>query len=244
LTSTTILLDLDDTLLGNDMNDFLPPYFAGLETSLQEFTEGKDLRQITIASVRTALTNQEPTVTNMAAFMAEFTRLIGHPAETIQPALDAFYGEAFPKLRQYIQFRPEARLLVRRLFAAGATVVIATNPLFPATAIEQRLAWAGVEGFPYALVTTMENSHFAKPNPRYYQEILAHVDGVPERSWMIGDNPENDIAPARALGLKTWWITGSASDAAQAPPACDGQGSLADLLTWVEAGGLFNKTTS
>ena len=89
----------------------------------------------------------------------------------------------------------------------GYRVVIATNPLFPATAIEQRLDWAGVRDFPYALVTTMENSHFSKPNPRYYEEILAKIQSAPETTWMIGDNPTNDIIPARTLGLKTWWIT-------------------------------------
>ncbi len=237
---TTFLLDLDDTLLGNDMNRFLPPYFAALHKRLRQFIGGQDLQQMTVASIQVMRANQDPTVTNMVAFLTDFTRRIGQPIEVIQPALDALYREDYPRLQQYTTFWPEARVVVRRLLASGCQVVIATNPLFPATAIEQRLAWAGVSDFPYALVTTMENSHFTKPDPRYYQEILTKVNSSPETTWMVGDNPENDIAPARALGLKTWWITNNThSLKAQPGPACDRQGSLSNFLAWVEAEKLF-----
>ncbi len=240
MTTTTILLDLDNTLLGNDMHNFLPPYFVSLGKRLREFIDSKDLQQLLINSVQTMMDNQDPDVSNMAVFWADFSRRIGYPIEVLQPAIDAFYAQEYPRLQQYTHFRPQAQPLIRRLFDDGYQVVIATNPLFPATAIEQRLDWAGVNGFPYALVTTMENSHFAKPNPRYYQEILAKVNSAPQSTWMVGDNLQHDIAPARSLGLKTWWINDDTqhSAPAQPPPACDKQGTLAELLAWIEAGGL------
>ena len=238
MTVTTVLLDLDNTLLGNNMAEFLPPYFAGLTQYLGELANGQDLRQLMSASVRAALANQDPTVTNMAAFMADFTQRLGQPIEIIQPLIEAFYREAYPHLRQYTTFRGEAQQVVQRLLADGYQVVIATNPLFPATAIEQRLEWAGLNGLPYALVTTMENSYFCKPNPRYYQEILAQLGSAPAATWMVGDDPENDIAPARAVGLKTWWVTNPDLPEPPVKPTCDKQGSLADFLAWVEAGGL------
>jgi HAD superfamily hydrolase (TIGR01549 family) len=224
------------------MRQFLPAYFAALEKRLGPFMNGQNLVQVMIASVQVVQANQDSRVSNMAAFMADLTQRIGFPLESIQPIIDTFYREDYPELRRYTTFRPEAQAVIRHLLAGGYKVVIATNPLFPATAVAQRLAWAGIRDFPYALVTTMENSHFSKPNLRYYQEILARVESTPETTWMVGDDPENDIAPARTLGLRTWWITNTAqhSPGAQPAPKCDKQGSLADFLTWIESGKLLS----
>ena len=239
MTAPTFLLDLDNTLLTNDMNQFLPPYFALAQRRLEPLAQGTDLRQILVDSVQAALANQELTVTNMTAFMAEFSRYLGYPAQTLQQILETFYRKDYPQLRQYTGYRPEAPQVVDHLLAKGYTVAIATNPLFPKSAIEQRLDWAGVGDFPYAHITTMENSHFSKPDPRYYQEILGAVEAKPESTWMVGDNPTHDIVPAHKLGLKTWWITNQGNKAVESTMLpCDKHGSLADFLTWLETGQL------
>ncbi|MBN1994078.1 MAG: HAD family hydrolase [Anaerolineae bacterium] len=238
MTTLTVLLDLDNTLLGNDMNHFLPPYAAALQKHLKKFTDEQDLWPMLVASVQVMQANQDPTVTNHESFYRDFTRRLGLSYEVIQPSIDVFYHEDFPQLQPYTTRRPQAQAVVRRLLADGHQVVIATSPLFPAQAIEQRMAWAGVDGFPYALVTTMENSHYSKPNPAYYREILSKTNSSPETTWMVGDDVENDIIPAHALGLSTWWITPERAIDIQPPPACDRQGTLADFLAWLEAGGL------
>ena len=92
--TTTVLLDLDNTLLGNDMNNFLPPYFAAVHKHLQQFIDGKDLPKLMMASVQVMLANQDPTVTNMTAFMADFSQRLGHPIEVIQTAINATHALA------------------------------------------------------------------------------------------------------------------------------------------------------
>jgi FMN phosphatase YigB (HAD superfamily) len=118
-------------------------------------------------------------------------------------------------------------------------VVIATNPLFPAAAIEQRLAWAGVpiNEFAYSLVTTLENMHTTKPHESYYAEILARIDCPPGMALMVGDSWKNDIIPAAALGMATYWIP---PDAEPAPDATllRGWGTLEALYGQVQAGWL------
>ena len=233
----TVLLDLDNTLLGNNMQDFLPPYFSALVARLSPFmAAGQDLRQIMYASVQKMQANQDPTVTNMAAFMADFVEFIDLPLAELEAILDIFYQEDYPEIQKYTTFRPEAPPIVALLIEASIQVVVATNPLFPMTALEQRLVWAGVRDFPYTLITAMENSHFAKPNPRYYQEILHKTDSQADTTWMVGDDIQNDIEPAHAVGLKTWWITDHPEQHPEV--ACDKRGSLADFLTWLEQGGL------
>jgi len=237
LTITTVLLDLDDTLLDNPMSTFLPAYFAGLEKRLAKFVEDKNLRQLMSASVRAIQTNDDPNVTNEQAFFADFTQRIGHPYEALQPILNAFYREDYPHLRQYTTPHPEAKEIVKHLLDQGYKVIIATNPLFPATAIDQRLAWADVGNFPYALVTTLENSHFSKPDTRYYREILAKVESDPQTTLMVGDDPTNDIAPARQLGIKTWQVSPNSPEHSAA--LSNKYGPLTSFLAWLKEGGLL-----
>ncbi len=103
---------------------------------------------------------------------------------------------------------PAAVELVRTAFAKRLQVVIATNPMFPRTAVETRLEWAGVPAsdFPYTLITTYENMHAVKPHQAYYQEILDKVGCKAENALMVGDDWQRDIEPAAALGLFTYWI--------------------------------------
>ncbi len=232
----TILLDLDDTLLGNKMERFLPLYFAALGERMAHFIAPEDLVRKVLASSRVMMQNQDPTVTNQQAFDADFFPDLGHPESEVRPVIDAFYEEDFPALKQYTQPRPQAGLLVQTLFNQRYDVVIATNPMFPRRAIEHRLDWAGVSDFPFSLVTTYENSHFCKPNPRYYQEILEVVGCRPQEGVMVGDDFESDIAPAMQVGLHTYWITDGIRD--DVPPYSGLQGTLADCLDWVQSGGL------
>lgn len=237
MSQLTFLLDLDDTLLVNPMDRFLPAYFELLEKRLAGFIREEPLRQLMYRSVQIMQTRSDSSITNLAAFMADFAQRLGVPIEMIQPTIEEFYRDDYPHLRQHTLARPEAKGVITHLIDQGHQVVIATNPLFPATAIMQRISWAEVQNFSYALVTTMENSHFCKPDPRYYQEILDKIGATPERSWMVGDDVENDILPARSLGLKTWWITSNPAGGNHA----DRQGTLADFLSWLKTGNLLGK---
>jgi FMN phosphatase YigB (HAD superfamily) len=108
-------------------------------------------------------------------------------------------------------------------------VVIATNPLFPATAIQQRMAWAGVDGFPYRLVTTYENSRATKPNLLYYQQILEAIGQPPQACLMVGDE-DMDMVAAH-LGCHTFLVPGPRTELDPTTPEPTYRGSLADLVT-------------
>jgi HAD superfamily hydrolase (TIGR01662 family) len=232
----TILLDLDDTLLDNDMGCFLPPYFEALGRRMARFIAPDKLVNMLLSSTRVMMKNQDPTVTNQQAFDADFFPRLGLPEAQMRSIIYSFYEEDFPALKRYTRPRPQARPLVQALFDQGYNVVIATNPMFPRRAVEHRLDWAGVLDFPFQLVTTYENSHFCKPNPRYYQEILGKLDDRPKQAIMIGDDFGNDIEPAMQVGLHTYWITDGVSGNVFPYPGL--QGALADCLAWVQSGGL------
>jgi HAD superfamily hydrolase (TIGR01549 family) len=65
-----------------------------------------------------------------------------------------------------------------------------------------RLAAYGVAPF-IALCLSSTESGLTKPDPAIFREALRRAQGVPERTVMVGDRVDNDIAPAKALGWKT-----------------------------------------
>lgn len=203
-----ILFDLDDTLLINDSQAFMNSYFALLSQFAQPRMEPRKFLDDLTRATRATILNTDPLLTNADVFWTEFEKLSGQRRVDLEPFFANFYTQEFSKLRTGTEREPRAVDLVEETLAEGRQVVIATNPLFPQIAIEQRLAWAGlpVDNHAFALVTTYEGMHAAKPQPAYYQEILALIDVVPSRAIMVGNDWVNDIEPAAAVGLHTFWV--------------------------------------
>jgi len=236
-----VLLDLDDTLLGNDINQFLGRYFPLVARHMSHLMEPEEFVRHLLSSTQVMMTDGDPERTNQDVFWADFCARTGLERDALEPTIDAFYRTEFSNLRRATERRPEAAELVQYCFEAGFKVAIATNPVFPREAINQRLEWAGVGvgDFAYELVTAYENMHATKPSTRYYQEILTVLDVAPEHGLMVGDDWENDIIPASKLGLATFWVADQEVRAPdQTDAVVDAQGSLADLLSLMKSGWL------
>ncbi len=226
-----LLFDLDDTLLGNDMGTFIPAY---LQRVVEHFPEVEapyllaELRRGTQAM----LANTDPTRSLREVFETNFNVALNGE---VWQRFENFYGSDFAQLRALTAPRPIAREVLTWAFAAGYRVVVATNALFPLTAIRERLRWAGLADLPIEFLTHIENSHFAKPNPEYFAEILARLGVRSREALMIGNDWNDDILPAAALGLATWWIApaGSALPSNAARPV--GVGDLNDFWNWAQA---------
>ena len=191
-----------------------------------------------MSSTRVMAHNTDPARTNRQVFMEDFFPKVGHPPEVLMPIFEAFYAHDFDRLRIYARTRPEARAVMEEVFAQGYTVVIATNPVFPLTAIEQRLEWAGVRNFDYALITSYENMHACKPHLAYYQEILNKIGCRAEECLMVGNSFEEDIAPATNLGMRAFWVVEAKPGITKLASQAVRQGSLADFGRLIESGGL------
>jgi HAD superfamily hydrolase (TIGR01458 family) len=62
-------------------------------------------------------------------------------------------------------------------------------------------AGAFVAGLEYA--AGVEATVLGKPSPAFFGVALEALDADPERTWMVGDDLEADIAGAKAAGLRT-----------------------------------------
>ena len=174
--------------------------------------------------------------TNEQVFDALFYPKIQRTKAQLQPLLDAFYGEDFESLRRDTHPDPMARAVVELAFAQGYQVAIATQPLFPRSAILSRLRWAGVgaEEFAYAFITCYETMSACKPHPHFFTTLARQVGCDPRECLMVGDGIETDM-PARQVGCKTFWVD---RDPVPRPSevAWDAAGSLLDLYALMQTG--------
>ena len=221
-----ILFDLDGTLVDDSMDAFLPPYFAALTKKMAGWVEPARFITQLQASTRAMVTSNDPTRTLAEVFAADFFPRLGAPRETFTPLIDDFYTREYPQLSAYVNPIAGARDVIERVFKLGHLGVIATMPVFPRTAILQRMEWGRVADFPYALVTDYETMHASKPNPAYYREIAALIGCPPADCVMVGNEARNDIFPAKEAGMKTFWVTAARESDPDVPADWRGCSSL------------------
>lgn len=233
----TLLLDLDDTLLVNDINQFLPVYLRHLSGALGHLAPADKLIPALMEATSAMVKNQRPDCRLKEVFDSIFYPALQLNPSDVEEDIASFYSERFPQLQPLTQARPEAVDLVKQALARNYTIVIATNPLFPRTAILQRLEWAGLspEKYPFSLITSYERLHFAKPRPSFFAEILGHLGWPEHAALMVGDDLENDISGARKLGLPAFWVpkNKSRTNTGGYPPTV--RGSLDEVLPWVDS---------
>lgn len=229
---TGVLFDLDGTLLDIHLDDFFRRYFAALGPAIAEILgedAGADGGLDAVMRGTEAMCRSHPGQTNREEFNAVFRELTGADLACQDNAaiLERFYAEAFPMLREAMGPHPGARESVERALDLGLKVAIATNPIFPRAAIEERMRWANVADLPIDLVTSYENMHSAKPHGSYYSEIASMLDIPPSQALMVGDDRVLDMAAAD-VGMQTYFVGGGTV------PVVDYVGTLAqlpDLLT-------------
>ncbi|MBE6553598.1 MAG: HAD family hydrolase [Ruminococcaceae bacterium] len=230
---STVLFDLDGTLLPMDHEKFMHAYFGGLAARLApRGYEPKTLIDAIWAGTA-AMVKNDGSCRNEEAFWNRFTSILGERAREDMPHFDAFYREDFDKAALSCGRAPEAREIIDRLHARGIRTVLATNPLFPAIATEKRTRWAGLDPSDFALITTYENSTHCKPNPDYYRDILARIGADPQECLMVGNDVGEDMIAA-TLGMRVFLLTDCLINRKNADISQYPHGSFAELKAFLE----------
>ena len=202
----TVMFDLDGTLLPMDQDQFTKYYFGLLAKKLAPY--GYDAEQLIsgIWAGTAAMVKNDGSCTNEEAFWKKFSALMGEKVVEDKPLFEEFYRVEFQGARASCGFAPQAAGLVAKLKAAGYRVLLATNPIFPAIATENRIRWAGLEPEDFELYTTYENSCHCKPNPDYYRDILNSMALDPAECLMVGNDATEDTA-AELTGMQVFLLT-------------------------------------
>ena len=203
---TTVLFDLDGTLLPMDQEVFIKDYFGRLAKKLAPYDyEPKKLIEAVWAGTK-AMVKNTGKKTNEAAFWEAFDKYFGYPASKDASVHQDFYHNEFNAVKNVCGFDPMATRIVGWLKQKNIRLVLATNPLFPSVATENRIRWAGLDPQDFEYFTTFENSHYCKPNLDYYQEIMDKLHLKPEECLMVGNDVQED-AVAEQLGMKVFLLT-------------------------------------
>ena len=231
---TTILFDLDGTLLPMDQEVFVKDYLGRLAKKMAPHGYDPQLLVQAVWKGTGAMVKNDGWQSNEAVFWQVFTGIFGQEALKDLPLFEEFYETEFQEARRSCGFNPAAAETVRALHAMGYTTVLATNPLFPPVATQSRVRWAGLEPEDFAFITTYDNSSFCKPNPDYYREILGKLKLKSEECLMVGNDVGEDMI-AEALGMQVFLLTDclinrDGSDISRYP-----HGSFPELLSYIRS---------
>lgn len=203
---TTVLFDLDGTLLPMDNDEFTKGYFKLLAAKLAP--HGYEPKQLVEAiwTGTAAMVKNDGTKSNEQAFWEKFSKIFGEKALADKPLFDEFYEKDFQKAKELCKVNPKAAIAVHNIKEMGFQVALATNPIFPASATESRIRWAGLEPEDFELFTTYENIGYCKPNPDYYREIAKRLGVNPEQCLMVGNDVTEDMI-AETVGMKVFLLS-------------------------------------
>lgn len=204
---STILFDLDGTLLPMDNDEFTKGYFKLLAAKLaphgyepQKLIDG-------IWAGTAAMVKNDGTKSNEQAFWEKFEKIFGEKTLEDKSLFDEFYENEFQNAKTFCGYNPKAAIAVHTIKEMGFRIALATNPIFPSTATESRIRWAGFEPNDFELYTTYENIGYCKPNPDYYREIAKRLGVDTEQCLMVGNDVTEDMEAAQKAGMSVFLLT-------------------------------------
>ena len=228
----TILFDLDGTLLPMNLETFSKGYFTALIHKMAPLGYDSAILKKGLLGGISAMKQNDGKTTNEEVFWKVFAAVIGPEILKEKPILDEFYRTDYQKIKAVCGFNPASAKIIAKIKEAGYQVILATNPLFPAIAIESRICWAGLVPKDFAMITTYEHSHYCKPNPAYYQEIVTKQNLDPRKCLMVGNDTTEDVA-ATQLGMQMFLLTDCLINKENIDITQYPNGSFEDLLAYL-----------
>lgn len=222
-----ILFDLDGTLLHFDHMQFVKNYLGLLSKKFAHLTEPKNFAQQVWQATLAMIQSTDSTKTNQQVFWEYLNTHVTLPEKETELLIEEFYNDEFHQLKTMMTI-PDIQPLFDKLLAKKLSLTVATNPVFPPTAVKARLHWAGLDHVDFKLITTYDNSNYCKPNPLYFQEIITKLGAKPEECLMIGNDVTEDLAAGK-IGIKTYLLTDFIINRNNAPIIADYTGTVADL---------------
>lgn len=202
----TILFDIDGTLLPMDLNVFTKCYFKHLLAYVSPLGfDSAEVYKAVMYGVELMMKNNG-SATNEEVFWQGFGTILGQDACNHKDLFDRYYSTDFNKAKDVCGFQPKAAELIAKLKGKGICLAVASNPLFPLIGQKARLEWAGIDPNDFAYITAYENCRYAKPNPRYFLEILEYLGCKAEETLMVGNDVSDDMV-AKDAGLQVFLLT-------------------------------------
>lgn len=203
---SAILFDLDGTLFPISNDNFEKVYLHSLAAKMAEYVEPKHLLKSMWESLDVMIRDTSEAM-NDEIFYQAFGDRVGHDlVETMKPKFDDYYLNEFNELKNHLDDNEDMVEAIRLLKERGYTLIIATNPMFPPVAVNQRILFSGLNPEDFTYVSDFEKHASAKPNKEFYVEVCKKNDLDPTKCLMVGNDMYEDMI-AKELGMDAWLIT-------------------------------------
>ena len=204
---TTVLFDLDGTLIDLDQDEFIRLYFVVLLDKLAALGYEKDAMLHILETAIRATKFNDGSRTNEVRFWHTLDTELGGIPDDVREAILSFYSDDFRDiLAKTCTAYPRSREILATARAKGLRIILATNPLFPAECTHARIRLGGMSPTDFEYITAYENSSYCKPNSAYFTELLSRLDIAPEECVMVGNDTKDDFS-AHALGIPVFILT-------------------------------------
>jgi FMN phosphatase YigB (HAD superfamily) len=226
---TTLLLDLDGTLLDIEVSFFFGPMVEAMHVLFRDTLDMDRFRKGLFGGTEAIMVQpRSDGETNRDGFNRTFADLTGMQIPEIVHRFQRFYNEVFPTLSRFGKPIAGASDFLARASEEGYTLCLATNPIFPASAVLERVRWSGVDPGLFPFIPGLENMSTCKPNLDYYLDLASRLDVDPSDCLMVGNDVQQDLAASKA-GMGTFLVEGHVIDRGISDIEPDARGSLEDL---------------
>lgn len=214
-----VLFDLDDTLL--DRRGSFEQFVRDQWTRFCPTVQAIDQEQY----VRTLIELDRDGYGPRQGLFGGLTARFGLQSD-VADSLLTDYRSRFPRACRLF---PDAMPTLASIRAAGLKLGLITNGSFRMQSRKLECV-ALTAAFDTVLISDAEG--ISKPDVRIFLRALERLEVEPAAAAFVGDNPEVDIAGARAAGMQTTWRRDpDRSGAVEADAVIDQLGDLVNVLT-------------
>ena len=234
---TTLLLDLDGTLLDIEVSFFLGPMVEAMHDCFRDILDMDRFRKGLFGGTEAIMVESrlmdshkvhQDGETNLDGFNRVFSNLTGMDVPNIEKRFRQFYADVYPTLSSYGRPVVGASEFMTRAEREGYTLCLATNPIFPTSAVHERVRWSGLDSDAFCFIPGLETMRTCKPSVDYYLELSSILDVSPSECLMVGNDVQQDL-PALETGMGTFLVEGQVIDRGTSDLKPDARGSLEDL---------------
>ena len=122
------------------------------------------------------------------------------PPESFEACRRSWRGELYSEWEKFSPEIPGTADAARELSRHYRLGIIANQPVQAEALLHSR----GLREL-FDVCAISDAVGFSKPDPRLFRHAMDLAGVKPERTLMIGDRIDNDVAPAQGLGMKTLW---------------------------------------
>lgn len=201
-----VFFDLDGTLLPNNEKKFALIYYNELYKKVAQFGITRIKLYKALKKGAKAMIKNDGNILNEDLFWREVVSVLGNEILQHMDILDEFFENEYKRTFRALEYCPYSKKIVDFCRKNGIKTVLATNPIFPKKAVLNRLLYVNLSEEDFDYISTYSNSHFCKPNPKYYEEILRKLNLKPEETIAFGNHKIDDFDSAKKANIKCYLV--------------------------------------